>query len=256
MDEGYISDEEYEVYFPMLNNVRKKIVEALPLRSSMTVLDLTTGYSYFAIEAARAYPIEIVGIDIAEDDVSTAERNIAEENLEDCISIRKMDATAMEFSEMSFDAVINFLGLEDIHMTRGREGVFTTFSKVHRVLKPDGYFCFVVMPPEEMETDAQRIEVEIFSYICNATWLKEEEYTQILEDTGFELIKKRSFRTGKKLTPTRAKEEIAFACDNVPKIYGFTTPSFDDVWRRFGERIEKNGMGHYSKIVLMIAKRL
>ena len=166
-----------------------------------------------------------------------------------------MDATSMTFPDESFDMVVNFLGLEDIHMTRGKEGVHKTFHEVSHILKPAGYFCFVAMPPEEMESDAQKLENEVFSYICGATWLSAKEYEEMLKETGLKLLMKKAYYTGKKLTPEQAKEEIEFACENVPKIYGIDTPPFDEVWEKFGERIEKHGMGHYSKVVLFIAQK-
>jgi hypothetical protein len=111
------------------------------------------------------------------------------------------------------------------------------------------------MPPEEMETEAQKIEVALFSYICDATWLSVGEYKRILENAGFTLVKQETYYTGKKLTSEQAKAEIRFAIKNDPKIYGITTPSFDDVWAKFGQQIEKNGLGHYSKVVLVIGQK-
>jgi len=253
MIEEYLSDEEYEDYFPKLNNLRKKIADALPIKPNMSVLDLATGYGYFAIEVAKQEKnLKIIGIDISQNDILSAKRNVKEYN---CVEIIQMDASEMSFSDGSFDIVVNFLGLEDIHMTQGREGVKKTFLEVYRILKPEGYFCFVVMPPEEMETEAQRKEVEVFSYICDATWLSSQEYGSMLKEAGFTLISKTNYLTGKKLTATQAREEIEFACDNVPMIYGRKTPSFEKVWTKFGDNIERNGMGHYSKTVLMIAQR-
>jgi hypothetical protein len=162
----------------------------------------------------------------------------------------------MSFPDGKFDMAINFTGLEDIHMTRGRVGVQETFFEVNRVLKPKSFSCFVVMPPEEMETQAQKIEVALFSYICNATWLTAREYEEMLHKANFRLISKRTYYTGKKLSPEQAKAEIRFACKNVPKIYGINTRSFEEVWARFGQEIEKNGLGHYSKVLLLIAERV
>jgi len=53
-----------------------------------------------------------------------------------------------------------------------------------------------------------------------------------------------------------SEEEIRFACDNVPEIYGVETPSFEEIWERFGTDIEKNGLGHSSKVILFIAQKV
>ena len=69
------------------------------------------------------------------------------------------------------------------------------------------------------------------------------------------LLEKKRYYTGKKLTPQQAKREIRFAIKNDPKIYGITTASFEETWTKFGQQIEENGLGHYSKVVLMTARK-
>jgi hypothetical protein len=68
------------------------------------------------------------------------------------------------------------------------------------------------------------------------------------------LVGKRPYCAGTKLTPEQAKTESKFACEFAPKIYGVKAASFEEVWNRYGMRIEKHGLGHYSKVVLMIAR--
>jgi hypothetical protein len=150
---------------------------------------------------------------------------------------------------------VNFLGLEDIHMTRGIGGLRGTFRGVGRVVKQGGHFSFVVMPPEEAETPAQRLEVEVFSRVLGATWLSADEYLELLGDAGFSLVRREAFHTGMKLTPGQAREEIRFACEEAPKIFGVKTISFEEAWSIFGDEIEREGLGHYSRVVLMIAKK-
>jgi cyclopropane fatty-acyl-phospholipid synthase-like methyltransferase len=257
MLERYITNKEYPRYFTKLNELRARIAADLPIKPNTRILDLATGYGYFAIEVAKREPnLKIIGIDISKSDVSAFKRNAKRFGLADRLKVIKMDASFMDFPDACFDMVINFMGLEDIHMTRGREGVEKTFVEVSRVLTPGGYFCFTLMPPEEMETEAQRIEVALFSYVCDCTWLSAQEYKGMLEKNGFELIDKRSYYTGKKLTAEQAKEEIRFACENVPRIYGVKTPSFEEAWSRFGTKIEEHGLGHYSRVVLFIAQKV
>ncbi len=257
MKEEYVSDEEYNTYYETLSNLRRRIVKDIPVESNTKILDVGTGYAYFTIEIAKTNKnVRLTGIDISKECVYKARINVKKEKLQNCVEIKKMDASKMEFNDEEFDMVVNFTGLEDIHMTRGNTGVYKTFSEVNRVLKNESYFCFVVMPPEEMETAAQKTEVELFSYICNATWLSVDEYLKMLDDNGFKLTSRKNYYTNKKLTLEQAKEEIIYTCDNDPKIYGVKTKSFDDIWNKFGEDIEKNGLGHYSKVVLFIARKI
>lgn len=257
MNEQYISDQKFQTCYETLSGVRSKIARDLPLKPGMRILDLATGYAYFAIEVAKlGKSLKIAGIDISQSSIENARKNTEKENLKDQIEILEMDAAKMSFKDHEFDMVVNFTGLEDIHMTRGKEGVKKTFLEVSRVLKPESYFCFAVMPPEEMETEAQKIEVALFSYICNATWLSAVEYEDLLRLSRFELLSRKSYYTGMKLTPEQAKTEIRFAVENDPKIYGIKTRSFEDTWSKFGNQIIENGLGYYSKVLLMTAKKI
>ena len=250
MIEEFVSAKEYPAYFAKLNGLRRKIATELPIAGPMRILDVATGQGYFAMEildihrAARA-----VGIDIARTDIQAARRNAEQSGMTDRFQPMEMDATAMSFTPRSFDIAVNFLGLEDIHMTRGKNGVRKAFLEVHRVLKPGGYFSFVAMPPEEMETEAQKLDVTLFSEIFGATWLGVREYEKMLRESGFRPLSRKKHYTGKRLTWEQARKEIEFACENVPKIYGIDAPSIRSVWDKYGREIHKHGLGHYSKVI-------
>ncbi|NIN01704.1 MAG: methyltransferase domain-containing protein [candidate division Zixibacteria bacterium] len=257
MIEEYVTNPEYETYFQKLNGLRPRIAKDLPIEPGMRILDVATGGAFFALEVARRdSTLKVTGVEITESGIRDSKKNIRREGLGDRVKVVEMDATGMNFGPEEFDTAVNFAGLEDIHMTRGRVGVEKTFHEVARVLKPNGFFCLVVMPPEEMETEAQRIEVALFSYICDATWLNAAEYERMLENAGFILVRKETYYTGKKLTAEQAQAEIRYVCKNDPKIYGITTPPFEQVWAKFGRQIEANGLGHYSKVVLMVASKV
>jgi ubiquinone/menaquinone biosynthesis C-methylase UbiE len=254
--EDYVTDREYATYFSELNNLRRAVIQDIPFKHDMHVLDLAAGYGFFTIEVAQYdNTLTVTGIDISREDVLEARKNMKKKKLDNRVDIREMDATTMNFPDEYFDLVVNFFGLEDIYMTRGRAGIQKTFSEVSRVLKPQSNFCFVVMPADTAETEAQKLEIALFSYICNATWLNTEEYKIMLENARFTLVSEKNYYTQKKLTPAQAQKEIQFACEYVPRIYGVTTVSFDEVWKRFGRDIEKHGLGHYSKTVLMAARK-
>jgi ubiquinone/menaquinone biosynthesis C-methylase UbiE len=257
MIERYMSNSEYETHFGKLLGLRSRIARKLPIKPHMRILDVATGEGFFALEVVRLHgDVKITGIDISQSSIRDARRNVRKQNLRELIEIVEMDATNMWFSEQEFDMAINFTGLEDIHMTRGKSGVQQTFFEVNRVLKPDSLFCFVVMPPDEMETSAQKIEATLFSYICGATWLNSKEYEKMLEKAKFKLCKKRRYYSFVKFTPQQAKNEIKYTIRRVPKIYGINTPTFEEIWSKFGQDIEENGLGCYSKVVLMVARKV
>ena len=255
-EETFISEQEYPEYFASLNGLRRKVVEAIPLEARMRVLDVLTGSAYFAIELAKRDPsLRIVGIDVSDRAVKTADKNIRVGWFDSSITILGMDATRLEFPASSFSIATNFLGLEDVHMMMGAKGVREAFHEVARVLKPRGYFCFMIMPPEEAETPAQRLECEVYSYACDKTWLPAIRYQEFLRGAGLTLLKREVFYTGRKLTSEQAKREIASIIDSASKIQGIKIRPLEDVWRKFGAEIESNGLGRYSRTVLMIARK-
>lgn len=257
MREEYVSDQEYPTYYRSLNGVRAKIARDLPIDSGMFILDTPTGSGYFAIEVAlRDETLNVVGIDIAETDIARGRDEVVEQGLKQQMAIVRMDATKMGFRSGVFDMATNFMGLEDIHMTRGRAGVASMFSEVGRVLKLGGYFCLAIMPPEEMETEAQKLEVAAFEDACGAKWLSVGEYEELLNQAGFRLVGQQTYHTGKKLTPQQAREEIGYACEFAPQVYGVESRSFDEVWAKYGSEIDEHGLGHYSKIALLRANKV
>jgi ubiquinone/menaquinone biosynthesis C-methylase UbiE len=94
----------------------------------------------------------------------------------------------------SCDQVIDFTGLEDVQMTKGESGVQQALFGVNRVLKPNCYFYFAEMFSDKMETEAQKIEMALFSYICRRKALSSKEYKAIIKKAKF--------------TPQQAKREI------------------------------------------------
>jgi cyclopropane fatty-acyl-phospholipid synthase-like methyltransferase len=53
MKEEYVSDKEYNTYYEKLSNLRSRIAKDLSLESNAKILDVGTGYAYFAIEIAN-----------------------------------------------------------------------------------------------------------------------------------------------------------------------------------------------------------
>jgi ubiquinone/menaquinone biosynthesis C-methylase UbiE len=247
MNEVYASPEDYRSLFRTLT--RSQVAARLQLGPN--VLDIAAGSGYFSIEVASQHPhTTLVAIDLFPESVTHAKKNIAATNLAERLTVLAMDASNLGFRDEGFDTVVNYLGLEDIHMTRGYRGIQQTFQEAHRVLKPGGRFYFVALPPDAMETTPQQLEVALFSWLCGATWLNTAEYRRLVDAAGLVFTAKTAFYTGKKLAVEQAREEINYACTYAPLHYGVQTPKFQDAWTRYGPSIQRCGLGHYSKTVL------
>ncbi len=254
-EEVFVPEKEYTDYLATLGGLRERMVATIPMEPRMRVLDTATGSAQFAIALAKRDPtLKIVAIDVSERAVRTAERRIKEKWLDPSVTALKMDATSLDYQTATFGLVTNFMGLDDIHSTRDAQGVRQAIHEVARVLKPRGYFCFTVIPPEESETQAQRLECDVYSYACGLTWLPAVRYQEYLRGAGFTLIKRETFYTGKKLTAEQAMQQVGAAIDNA-KTHEIQTIPYDEVWKRYSRDVEKEGLGHCSRSVLMIARK-
>ena len=83
-------------------------------------------------------------------------------------------------------------------------------------------------------------------------------YIDLMNELGLKLIDKRKIKYPKKMTIKQAKEEIAFACENAPKIFksfGVQSVAFDETWSRFGSLIEAHGMAYWSTFWVLVFQK-
>ena len=146
MSSEYLTDEEYEAYWVKLEEVRSVISRDLGLTEGMRILDVGTGWGFFAIEMAKQLKRgKIVGIDISLEGINRARKFVREAEATDIIQIRRMDATKLSFPDRYFDLAVSFLGMRDIYMTGEKRGVKNTVKEMIRVTKPDGKIALCVI---------------------------------------------------------------------------------------------------------------
>ncbi len=250
MENQYMSQKEYKNYEESfyLMGVRSQIVTDLKPYLSGIVLDVPTGHGYFAVEASK-FSQYVIGVDLLEHDVKAAKKVSAERGN---IGLARMDAVNLGFPSNIFDAVINFLGLEDICMTRGKEGVEKALSEMSRVSKNIVAIAVQTYGEEPDEILAQ----EIAAYIGhNAVFYPVEFYAAELEKNGLKIVEKKVYYTTRKLNTGQAKAEIKFACEYTPLYFGVSCRPFDEVWAKFSERIEQHGVALYSDICMIVGQK-
>jgi len=257
MAEKYLSDSAYKTHFEELNGLRYRIAKKLPVKPGMKILDLASGDGGFAVEVAKRFSdLEVIGIDIDPVMVKSANRNIRKHRLQARVRIVNTDAARTDFKKDEFDIIVNFTGLDEIFMTGGVSGIQNTFFEMNRILKMGNFFCLAIMPTGEMETNAQKLEIDLFKYMCNAVYLSNKKYDQMLKKANFKLIKKLNYYSGIKFTPEQAEKEIKYTLNDNRNSCGIKRPTFKQVWDKFGDKIEKFGVGCYSKITLLITKKI
>lgn len=112
------------------------ILEKLYLKEGMTLLDIGCGWGFLLIEAAKKYKVKGMGITLSKQQYEEFQNRIAEERLEDYLSVELMDYRDLQKSEMKFDRVVSVGMVEHV----GRENYPLFVNCVKNVLKDGGIF--------------------------------------------------------------------------------------------------------------------
>lgn len=257
----YFTDEEYESAFDHFGGIRSKIavfVSRCHSNSVNTILDVPAGHGYHIAEFSKIYPeTKLIAAGLPSDVLSHRRLKDSDE------SIRKLlrnleylvcDATEIPLNDGKCDMIVNFLGLEDIRMTRGVKGVRAALGEMSRVLNSSGILQLSLV--EYGDSEEERVAEEVWKTIgldaiffpCN--WFLEE-----MRNLGMSLHSETVFVYPRKMTSNQAAEELEFACENAPSTFsefGVSTISFDDLWNLFSDRIREHGMAYWSRIRVLL----
>jgi len=262
--QDYFTDKEYENAFIEFGGARQKIAEKVRELSNIeegVILDLLSGHGLLSAEMAQCFPkSRILGIGLHNDVLSfkqVLKSDIFPQKTWTYFHYLACNATSLPIRSATCDIVTNFLGLEDLHMTSGRSGVERTIDEVERVSKKDAliqisYVDYGISPTEVLTK-------EIWDSIgLNAIFYEREEYLRMFEERLFYPLEEFKIVIKKKMTPNQAKAELMFACEEAPILFsnfGVKSITFDDLWSKFGERLEKYGMAFWSQIQVIILSK-
>ena len=270
----FLTDAEYRDYFFCMGNVRKEVAEDFGravTQKNGTVLDIASGHGLFAFELSKALPkAMILGTGLEADRRTFIQtKSLFRERGFSCLphidaasveGIRYLlsDVTSLPFRDGVFDGAANFLGLEDVRMTRQDRGVREAIREASRVAKRGGIVQFAVQVFGDSPSDI--LSREITEFIGHgAVFLGPAVYQAMIEDAGLEVVSQRRHSTKALLTARQAMEELRYACEETSKTYkryNVTTRSFDEVWAAFGSRIETHGYALYTDILAIFSRKL
>ncbi len=244
---------DWTYYFDDLNDVRRRIVRDLDLRSVRRFLDVGTGDGWFPMAVQEAVPQTLVStIELAINEAENAQRR-ARKVGDRSTRFLSMDAYHMGFASGCFDASGSFLAVQDI--CASTDDLERLMSEIGRVLKPGGRTVIATITPEDAENESQRLGIELYQFI-RAGYFSKEELTEGLEHAGFHNDGFRFYYTGVDLAPSAALEFIKFQCGWWVDTFQMPTVKWQTTWRKFGPRIEGlNGVQVDAKITVALAHK-
>lgn len=257
----YFTDGEYEQAFVEFGNIRGKIAEKmrqLTLLEGGTILDFLSGHGFLSAEMAIRFPkSRVLGIGLR-NDVETWKRlknsNMYTKSVWANFHYLLSDATRIPLKASSCGMVVNFLGLEDLNMTSGWKGIQQAFAEIERITKHDALIQISLV--EYGKTPEEALAKEIWNTIgLNAVFRNQEDYLQLFEEISIHPIETLKFELRRKMTAKQARDELRFACEEAPRIFSafnIRAIRFEDLWERFGERIETDGLAYWSQIRIVI----
>ncbi|MFQ5833105.1 MAG: class I SAM-dependent methyltransferase [Candidatus Thorarchaeota archaeon] len=248
----------------MVGDIRSKIASLVTRMGESpidTIVDIPAGHGYLAAEFAKLLPASrLLGVGLPSDIVSYNQLRRSEAFAEEVwsrIDYLCSDAMYLPIRDNSCDLVVNFLGLEDIKMTRGEEGVRQALAEMVRVVKPSGLVQISVA--EYGDLPEERIAEEVWkSTGLNVDFAPRDWYAQVLESANVKCAGEDEFLYPKKMTAEQAKEELRFACEKTPRTFfsfGVSAISFEKLWSKHGEKIEKHGMAYWSRIRVILFQK-
>ncbi|MEG9499671.1 class I SAM-dependent methyltransferase [Mannheimia indoligenes] len=99
------------------------------------VLEVACNMGTTAIQLAKQFECQIIGIDLDEDTLEKARENIKDQEVEHLVQVQKANATKLPFEDESFDIVINEAMLTMLPQEVKEKAIREYF----RVLKPNGF---------------------------------------------------------------------------------------------------------------------
>jgi SAM-dependent methyltransferase len=267
----FLTDDEYRDYFFAMGQVRSAIARDLAEMAGgavQMVIDIASGHGLYAMEVARALPqasVHATGLEADKRTFLETASLLSGSGLNrlphlTADLIRRLpyvvcDVTTLPFRDGLFDVAANFLGLEDIRMTRKDEGVRMAIREASRVTKPGGIAEFAVQVFGDSPVDILSKEINE-SIGHGAVFLGPAIYEAMMDDSGLKIISRKRYSTEAVLTATQATEELRYACQETGKVYrgyGIKTKTFEDIWAEFGDRIETLGYALYTDILAMFS---
>lgn len=149
-------------------------------RKEKKVLEVGCHSAAMAIEVAKQFGCQVIGVDLDDEALVKAQEQIKEQQLESLVQVQRADAMQLPFEDNSFDIVIN----EAMLTMLSAEEKVNAINEYLRVLKPNGFLLThdVLINTDEVEnvTSALREALDM-----PVTPLSKDEWKNTFQQAGF-----------------------------------------------------------------------
>ncbi len=203
----------------------KRTAELAGLKPSIKVLDVSSGRGTQSIYYAQEFGVEVVGLDIAEEMVSTATEKAKNAGVDNLVIFKLGDSQDLPFEDNSFDVVINecAVGIPDDSQK--------VLDEMVRVAKPGAAVVIHESTWREKLSDENKEEI---SERYGTTPLEYDEWIAMLQKAGVQEIitefdewskpemfwKIRKDRDVKNHRKVLTREEMGTVIEKIMKEYG------------------------------------
>lgn len=149
-------------------------------RKDKKVLEVACNMGTTAIDVAKQFGCQVIGIDLDEQALEKAKENIKEQGVEELVQVQRANAMKLPFEDNSFDIVIN----EAMLTMLPNEAKQKAIEEYFRVLKPNGFLLThdVVLNTEDVEKVLEDLREAIKVSI---TPLSKENWKTLFVQCGF-----------------------------------------------------------------------
>ncbi|WP_373778362.1 class I SAM-dependent methyltransferase [Glaesserella sp.] len=149
-------------------------------RKEKKVLEVACNNATTAIEIAKQFGCQIVGVDIDEDVLEKARQNIKDNQVEELIQVQRANAMKLPFDDNSFDIVIN----EAMLTMLPKEAKEKAIREYLRVLKPNGFLLThdLLLDSDENDAVLEKLREAINTTVSP---LSKQEWKETFLNSGF-----------------------------------------------------------------------
>ena len=180
------------------------ILNCVPIKPGMRILDLGTGTGYLAFAFARKYKsVEVIGLDIVE---KTLAENRSKALAQGLVNLQFVGYEGMKFpfEDSFFDVVVTRYALHHF------PAIHETFHEIHRVLKPNGTFFLSDPSPNDDDTERFVDEYMQMKKDGHIRFYTKQEWVEIGTEASLQFID--GFET---VIRFPRKRETAFGFDEI-----------------------------------------